>query len=100
MYVQLLEAFGFDAVGATTCAEALAKARTGTFAAIVLDRRLPDGDGNDVCRALKADARTRALPVVVMSGKPQDEDVAEDVYLMKPVLPDVLVQTLRRLLPG
>lgn len=34
----------------------------------ILDVRLPDGDGLEVCRVLKSDASTKAIPVMVMSA--------------------------------
>ncbi len=98
MYAEFLKAIGFATLQAATCDEALAKSRTGRIDAIVLDRQLPDGDGEEVCRALKADARTRALPVVMLSGRPQDGATAADAYLIKPVVPDDLARHLERLL--
>jgi CheY-like chemotaxis protein len=97
MYVQFLEAMGLDALQATTCAEALAKARGAAIDAVVLDRRLPDGDGGQVCRELKTDPRTRTLPVIVLSGRPQDDSIGADAYLMKPVVPDDLLREIQRL---
>jgi CheY-like chemotaxis protein len=97
MYVQFLEAMGLKAVQATTCAETLTKARRGDIDAVVLDRRLPDGDGGQVCRQLKTDPKTRALPVIVLSGRPQDESIGADAYLMKPVVPDDLLKEVQRL---
>src|SRR5437762_12600075 len=85
MYVQCLEAVGHVPRSATTCADALAQARAGGIDAIILDRRLPDGDGADVCRTLRSDPRTRALPVIVLSGRAQDGPVDADAYLIKPV---------------
>ncbi|RZL98061.1 MAG: response regulator [Pedobacter sp.] len=35
---------------------------------VVLDVRLPDGSGIDVCKALKCNARTHNIPVMVMSA--------------------------------
>jgi CheY-like chemotaxis protein len=99
MYVQFLEAMGLRTVEATTCAEARARTLADGIDAVVLDRRLPDGDGGDVCRALKADPRTRALPVIVLSGRPADESLGADAYLMKPVVPDDLLQLIDRLVP-
>jgi CheY-like chemotaxis protein len=100
MYVQFLEAMGVTAREAMTCAEALATCRDGGIDALVLDRRLPDGDGSEVCRTLKADPRTRALPVIVLSGRAADEPIEADAYLMKPVIPDDLLREIERLLAG
>ena len=98
MYGEYLNALGLDTRHATSCQEALAVAMGEAIDAVVLDRRLPDGDGEDVCRALRGDARTRSLPIIVISGRPNDGSVPADVYLMKPVPPDALVVELSRLL--
>jgi len=98
MYVEFLEAMGLKTLQATTCAAALASGTKRGIDAIVLDRRLPDGDGGDVCRALKADPRTRAVPVIVLSGREQDRSIGADAYLMKPVIPDDLLREIERLL--
>jgi CheY-like chemotaxis protein len=98
LYSQFLDAVGFGVIEATTCAEALDKARTAEVDAVVLDRRLPDGDGIDVCRALRSDPRTRALPIIVLSGREPQDGIDADLYLLKPVVPDVLVGELERLI--
>jgi DNA-binding response OmpR family regulator len=98
MYVQFLEAVGHTARAATTCADALSQVREGDIDAVLLDRRLPDGDGAEVCRTLKADAKTRAMPVIVLSGRKEDDPIGADAYLMKPVVPDEVVGVLTRLL--
>jgi CheY-like chemotaxis protein len=98
LYSQFLDAVGFGVIEATTCAEALAKARIAGIDAIVLDRRLPDGDGMDVCRTLRSDPKTRALPIIVLSGREKQDAIEADLYLLKPVVPDVLVGELVRLI--
>jgi two-component system, OmpR family, phosphate regulon response regulator OmpR len=98
LYSQYLDAVGFGVIEATTCAEALDKARAVGIDAIVLDRRLPDGDGVDVCRALRSDPRTHALPIIILSGREKQDDIEADLYLLKPVVPDVLVTGLERLI--
>src|SRR5215831_17927375 len=96
MYVEFLNALGIRAAGAHSCAEALERSRAG-IAALVIDRRLPDGDGKDVCRALKADSRTRSIPVIVLSGQERDDSIGADSYLVKPIVPEQLVRELQRL---
>ena len=98
MYVQFLEAVGHVVRSATTCADALAEVRAGGIDAILLDRRLPDGDGGEVCRQLKADPRTRALPVIMLSGRVAEDTIGADAYLMKPVVPDDVFRVLERLI--
>ena len=98
MYSEYLRAMGLDTRQATSCREAIAVATAGTIDAVVLDRGLPDGDGGEVCRALRSHPQTRRLPIVVISGKPNDGTVAADAYLMKPVAPELLLSEVSQLL--
>lgn len=58
---------------------------------VLLDLRLPRVDGLDVLRALRADERTRRLPVVVLTSSREEVDVVRaydlgaNSYLVKPV---------------
>ena len=98
MYVEFLNAMGLQTLEATTCAEALTLVESSRVDAVVLDRRLPDGDGGQVCQALRRDPRTRTLPIIVLSGKEKDGAIPADAYLMKPVVPDVLFSEITRLI--
>ncbi|HAH07858.1 MAG TPA: hypothetical protein DCM05_15265 [Elusimicrobia bacterium] len=72
---------------------------------ILLDIHLPDMNGMDVCRAIKTDARTKHIPVVMLTGQAWEvnqrvqglECGAED-YLLKPISPRVLVSRIRAIL--
>ena len=98
LYHQFLATMGFRVAEAATCAEALDQARRGGLDAVVLDRSLPDGDGIDVCRQLKADPRTSGLVIILLSGRAKAGDVDADAYLMKPIDPLVLAEELTRLI--
>ncbi len=58
---------------------------------ILLDLRLPKVDGMEVLRRVKDDARTKTIPVVVLTSSKEDRDVAESYqfgvnsYISKPV---------------
>jgi CheY-like chemotaxis protein len=51
--------------------EALARAKSGAFDAIVLDGMMPGLDGYETCRRLKADPATAQVPVVFLTAKAQ-----------------------------
>ena len=58
---------------------------------VLLDLKLPKVSGLEVLRALKADARTKTIPVVVLTSSVQEKDMVESYrlgvnsYLRKPV---------------
>ena len=72
---------------------------------IVLDVRLPDGNGLQVAKRLKADPLTSGVPVLLISAsftsasaRAQGLDAGADGYLTHPVEPPVLLATVRALL--
>jgi two-component system alkaline phosphatase synthesis response regulator PhoP len=84
--------------------QVLAVARSRQPALIVLDLLLPGLQGLDVCRILKADPKTQAIPIVILSAKSEASDIvtglelgAED-YITKPFDSKVLVARVRRAL--
>jgi DNA-binding response OmpR family regulator len=70
---------------------------------VVLDRVMPAMSGEEVCAALKADERTAAIPVVLLSAHASEREILEgfragaDDYLTKPFDLDELDERLRRL---
>lgn len=64
----MLESDGFSADIAGTGRDGLSAARTGAYAALLVDLQLPDADGIGLIRALRARPDTRDLPVVVVSA--------------------------------
>lgn len=72
--------------------------------ALVLDLMLPDGDGLDLCKELRASPKSRSLPLLMLSarGEPTDRivglEIGADDYLPKPFEPRELLARLRALL--
>jgi len=84
--------------------EALARVRELNADILVLEIQLPRLNGYQVCRALKADAATRHVGVLVLSAKSQPSDrfwakrVGADAFIAKPFDPADLVREIHALL--
>jgi PAS domain S-box-containing protein len=101
---RVIRAAGFKTSEAGTGGEALAMCDTGV-SAVVLDVHLPDMDGFEVCRAIRAQPAIATLPVVHLSAAyVRNEDhvtglnAGADGYMVHPVEPAVLVATLQALI--
>ncbi len=71
---------------------------------VILDIMLPDLDGLEVCRKLKRDGETRAIPILMVSARGEEADIvaglelgAED-YVTKPFSPKVLLARVKAVL--
>ena len=97
--------------GAGLSVEAAANLRAGrtriaahSFDAVVLDLMLPDGDGLDLCRELRADPRTRQWPLLMLTARAEPLDrvlgleLGADDYLPKPFEPRELLARIKALL--
>lgn len=97
-----LQDFGYVVVTAGTVAEALQLAREMHFNLCILDVRLPDGTGIELCQQLRQ--LQPNTPVLYYSAYASDSEQKEalsvcgDAYLKKPVLAEELEQTIIRLL--
>ncbi len=104
MYQLALEFSDFEVVAAYTGADAVARARDHQPAAIVLDLRMPDMTGWEVCDALKTDPRTEDIPVIILTAAASptlSRQAAASgcaAYLLKPCSPDRLIRTLREVI--
>jgi CheY-like chemotaxis protein len=104
IYVLFLKFSGFRIAEAENGEEALQKATTLLPDVIVMDLSLPVMDGWEATRRLKRDPRTKAIPVVVLTGHALPEhaqaarDAGCDLVITKPCLPDQLMDALRGIL--
>jgi two-component system alkaline phosphatase synthesis response regulator PhoP len=95
---------GYQLTLAATGEEALKKAKLESFGLIVLDLMLPGLDGLEVAKALKADAKTKGVPIVMLTAKGEDADVVSgleigaDDYITKPFSPRVLTARVKAVL--
>jgi signal transduction histidine kinase len=100
---RVLRQAGFTVLEAVNGTQALTRA--GEADLVLLDINLPDIDGFEVCRRLKADPETAGIPVLQLSAARRGtDDRAEgleggaDAYLTQPVAPRELVATIGALL--
>jgi len=83
--------------------DALLHARAHPPDFIVTETRLPGIDGYELCALLRSDPKTRAIPIVVVTGDGYQSDISRaqaagaDTVLIKPCLPEVLLAEMRRL---
>jgi two-component system phosphate regulon response regulator PhoB len=95
---------GYSVITAGDGAEALNKARSAQPSLIVLDLMLPEVDGLEVCKMLRRDPATAAIPIVMLTAKAAEIDrvlgleLGADDYITKPFSPRELVLRVKRLL--
>lgn len=101
----VLRSVGYQVVTASSGTEALDVAQRSLPDLIVLDINLPDIDGFQVCRELRARPQTRRTPITYLSATFVDDadkilgvDAGADGYLTHPVEAPVLIATVRALL--
>ena len=96
-----LERSGFDAVATADGLDGLAAVREVHPDVVLLDVGLPGIDGLEVCRRLRQDPETIALPVILLTGRSSIDDIVEgldagaDDFLSKPYDEAVLLARLR-----
>jgi len=92
---------GYRVVGALSGEAALKKARLEALDLIVLDLMLPGIDGLEVAKKLKANEKTRHIPIVMLTAKGEEADIVTglelgaDDYITKPFSPRVLLARVR-----
>ena len=97
---------GFEALTAATGGEALdiALGSGKTISLVLLDLQLPDMPGVEVCRRLRADPRTKAVPIIMVTAKTDEIDrvvgfeVGADDYVAKPFSVRELLLRIRAVL--
>jgi CheY-like chemotaxis protein len=89
--IDILVAMGLDALGASNGSEGLKLALNELPELVLLDIRMPMMDGFDVCRAIKTDAKGKAVTVVMVTSMEQNKDLEKalangaDGYVTKPL---------------
>jgi len=101
-----LELEGYETARASDGEEALDQVRVFKPEVIILDVMMPKMDGREVCKRIKADPTTRAIPIVFLSARAQEMDVQSGLelgasaYMTKPFDPVDLLDVIERVLAG
>jgi two-component system, OmpR family, alkaline phosphatase synthesis response regulator PhoP len=99
-----LQKAGWDVHVAPAGDAALAYAREHSVDVIILDVMLPGLSGLEVCRALRADRATAAVPIIMLTARAEEADrvigleIGADDYVAKPFSPNELVARIRALM--
>ena len=99
-----LEQAGFQVLTAYDGETALREARSSRPDLIVLDLMLPDRDGWEVTRSIRADASIEGTPIIMLTARVDDTDkivgleVGADDYITKPFNPREVVARVRAVL--
>jgi DNA-binding response OmpR family regulator len=95
---------GYEVISALEGAEALRKARASSPSLIILDLMLPELDGLEVCKLLRADRATAHIPVLMLTAKAGEIDrilgleLGAKDYVTKPFSPRELILRVRNIL--
>jgi len=104
LFVEYLRMAGFRVEQACSGEEAIEKAAALRPSAIVMDLEMPDMDGWEATRRLKADERTRAIPIVALSAhvmegaRTRANEAGCSGFLPKPCYPTQVSEELKRVL--
>jgi two-component system alkaline phosphatase synthesis response regulator PhoP len=99
-----LEKEGFALKDASDGFSGLKKVRADAFDLIILDIMLPEMDGLEVCRELRADPKTSSIPIIMLTAKTEETDrivgleLGADDYVTKPFSPKELVARVKAIL--
>ncbi len=97
-FAEALKSVGFRALGVSCGQDALRLARELAPDLIVIDHRLPDISGAEVCRRLRDDPETEPLPVIAVTAAPEAmraEGCLADAVLTKPCRLDTFLAAAR-----
>ena len=99
-----LEKEGFEVLSARDGPSGLEIARRVKTDLVMLDLMMPGMDGLEICRELRSDARTKALPLIMLTAKATEADrvvgleLGADDYVTKPFSPRELVARVKAVL--
>jgi two-component system phosphate regulon response regulator PhoB len=99
-----LQRAGYKTITARDGRVALQKARDEFPALVILDLMLPQMDGTEVCKQLKADSKTAGIPILMLTAKGEEVDrvvgleLGADDYVTKPFSPREIALRIKKIL--
>ena len=108
--IELIEAYlspeGYEIVKASNGREAMGKLSSEQIDMVLLDVIMPGMNGYEVCRRIKANPKTAALPVLLLTSLHQRENMVDgmnagaDDFITKPIEKDDLILLVRNAVRG
>lgn len=101
---ECLESSGFEVIEAIDGVEAIEQIQTHRPDLVITDIVMPRMNGYELCRWIKSDPRTKAIPVMMCTVKDEDFDrywglkQGADAYIAKPYCPLEIVYAVKHLL--
>lgn len=95
---------GYSVITATSGEMGIEALKSALPDIVLLDLMLPGIDGLEVCKKIKSEARTKNIPVVILTAKGEESDIVSgleigaDDYVVKPFSPKVLIARIRAVL--
>ena len=97
---------GYQAIQAKNGKEGIDLAKKSMPGIILLDRKMPEMDGLETCRKIKEDESIKHIPVLMVSGKAQKDELHQAVeagaagYIIKPFKFDELFKKIQEIMRG
>ncbi|MFH0924228.1 MAG: response regulator [bacterium] len=97
-----LKGSGFEVIIASNGKEALEKVQKERPDIILMDNMMPEMDGLEACRLIKADSSLKSIPIIMLTAKGQKQDVKDALeagannYIVKPFNLPELVERIKK----
>ncbi|MDY6959270.1 MAG: response regulator [Halobacteriota archaeon] len=106
LVTEILEDEGYTIIGAGSAEEGIKKLREGEVDLVLMDVGLPDMDGLEATRIVKADKKLNRIPIIALTAYAMKGDKEKvlgagcDGYLTKPLDEDTLLNTIEAFVEG